>query len=75
MNAQFETEKEAQAALEAARKKNLGWCPLIKLTCMKSCICYYEGTMRQGSSPGHFWFTYYPCCTNVLISGVITVKQ
>ena len=72
MKTQFESEKEAQEALDKAKGETLCWCPVIKQDCRKDCGCYYKGTISQGSSPGRFWFAFYPCCTNVLISGEIS---
>jgi hypothetical protein len=79
MKTQFETETEAEAALAARRCGSLGWCPLIKEDCKRKCICYYKGdiTCSDGNpaESQQFWFVHYPSCTNVLISGVITVKS
>ena len=73
----FDTEKEAQRALKPARNLGLGFCPLIKHECRVDCICYYEGDIHQSDpiTQGKYWFIHYPCCTNVLISGVITVEN
>ena len=77
MKIQFDTEEEAQEALDAVRIKGLKFCPLIKRDCIKNCICYYEGAIDQSNpvSQPKCWFVQYPCCTNVLISGVITVEN
>jgi hypothetical protein len=74
MKTQFETEKEAQAALATARCGSLGWCPLIKEDCKRKCICYYEGDIHEANpiTEPKGWLVHYPSCTNVLISGVIT---
>jgi hypothetical protein len=89
MKTQFETEDEAAQALGAARAKSLGWCPIIQKSCHVipaadgNCICYYEGTIRHQEAKQfrnfdarkEYWFVQYPGCTNVLISGVITVES
>lgn len=80
MKTQFDTEKEAQTALKNAREESLGWCPVIKETCARGCICYYKGNIYETSginkrTDGFNWRVHYPGCTNVLISGVITVES
>ena len=76
MKTQFESEKEAEAALATSRCGSLGWCPLIKEDCKRKCICYYKGDIKQYKpKPDYPWNVYYPRCTNVLISGVITVEN
>lgn len=84
MKTQFDTEGEAEKALDVRRTENLGWCPLINEPCKgKNCICYYEGDIhhkepkqfRQFDPINEYWFVHYPGCTNLLISGVITVES
>ena len=78
MKTLFESEKEAQEALEAAKGKCLGYCPIINSSCMKHCICYYKGAIQEPVRPEEqkgYWTVYYPGCTNVLMSGIITVEQ
>ena len=77
MKTQFESEKEAKAALATSRCGSLGWCPLIKEDCKRKCLSYYEGDMHQSNpvSQTKYWLVYSPRCTNVLISGVITVEN
>ena len=83
METQFETKIDAEKALDAERIKSLGWCPVIKEPCKKNCTCYYEGDIHHqppkrypGSDPTkEYWFVQFPGCTNVLISGVITVES
>ena len=87
MRTQFDTKIEAEGALEEAQGESLGGCPLFKEDChdlafkkayrMKVCVCYYEGDIHQSNpiTQGKYWFVHYPGCTNVLISGVITVEN
>lgn len=72
MKTQFDTEKGAQAALEEARYKSIGFCPLINTHCVKDCVCYHKGDIGEITiSNKHYWAIRYPYCTNVLISGQI----
>ena len=75
MKTQFDTEEAAKHTLNNARKENLGWCPLIEKPCQQECICYYEGDIHEPHATNKNWTVHYPCCTNVLISGVITVES
>ena len=83
MKTQFDTEKEAETALNNTRKKSLGWCPAINDICRENCICYYEGSIshkpaqqfRKFPGPEEYWLVHYPGCTHVLICGVITVES
>ena len=81
MKTQFDTELDAVQALGKARADNLGWCPIIKEPCKNNCICYYAGDIHHqepkqfASSQKEYWFVHYPGCTNVLISGGITVES
>ncbi len=83
MKTQFDTNKEAQDALDTANCESLGWCPAIKQECRKDCICYYKGDIHYqepkqypGSGPTkEYWFVQYPGCTNVLISGIVTIES
>ena len=69
----YDTEKEAQEALEESRAKGLGFCPLIKQLCHTDCISYDKGHLYGGN--GGRWRVQYPWCSNVLISGIITVHN
>lgn len=71
MKIQFESEKEAGQALQEARDKGLGYCPLIRGICLRHCVCYYEGDIHEPDIDSKFWFIHYPTCTNVLIIGEI----
>lgn len=73
MKTQFDTEQEAQEALETARERPLGYCPLINGICIKDCICYYAGDIHEPApaSQKKYWMVHYPGCTNVLINGEI----
>ena len=75
MKTQFDTEPEAYAALATARCASLGWCPLTKMDCKRKCMSYYEGDMHKPYINSLKWIVHYPCCTNVLICGVIIVKN
>lgn len=69
----FDTEKEAQEALDKANKETLGFCPLIKSGCQKNCVCYENGyILAPDFKPS--WKLEPPYCSNVLISGVIDVN-
>lgn len=81
MKTQFETEEEAQKALNNAREESLGWCPVIKESChhgqsfIESCVSYYAGDIHHKESQRpptkEYWFVHYPGCTNVLVNGEI----
>ena len=71
MKTQFETEKEAQEALNGERGKALGFCPLINENCKTACVCYYKGSTKKDPFKDRY-NVYYPCCANVLISGEIS---
>ena len=76
MKTQFETEKEAKAALAPARCGSLGWCHVIKEDCKRKCVSYREGDIKQYSSKLDYpWYVLYPYCINPLVCGVITVEN
>ena len=74
MKTQFDTEKEAEGALDTAKGETLCWCPVIKQDCRKDCGCYYRGDIHEPVRPQEqkgYWTVHYPCCTSPLISGEI----
>ena len=73
MKTQFETEKEAEAALDKAKGETLCWCPVIKQDCRKDCGCYDKGNIRKDPFKDQ-WRLISPHCINPLVCGVITVE-
>ena len=75
----YDTEKEAQEALDQARNEWKHFCPIINTICRKDCISYHAGRIWQDTDAwrekARAWRLCYPWCGNVLISGEITVNR
>ena len=75
MENKFTNEEAAQNALIKFQAESLGWCPIIRETCRKDCVCYYEGRVYFNlDTLKDTWRIYIPSCQNVMISGVINVE-
>ena len=63
---------DLQHLLKLSREKQLrAFCPFIKGTCREDCVCYEEGSFYKYLKEDRI---YEACCTNVLVSGLISIE-